>query len=545
MSQRSRNLPGDAAVIRQERLLPFLLDPRSYPHRPRSVTLIQTHGAFVFVAPPFVYKVKKAVNFGFLNFSTLQRRRHCCEREVVLNRRLTSDLYLGVLPITEKGGRFAWDGDGRVVEVAIQMRRLAPAYFLDRRLDRGAVTPADLERVAARMAAFYRTQAPGARVSRAGGADQVRRLTDGNFQHMRQFAGRTLPDASLQALEAYTARAFQRLARAFEARVREGHVVDGHGDLHLEHIHLTPRTLNIYDCIEFNDRFRQLDVAADIAFLAMDLDFRGRPDLARLVSERVSQALNDPGLLRMLDFYKCYRACVRGKVESLRSVAHAAPHGERTDAAVRARDYFRLALRYAVSGSSPMVLVVLGPPATGKSTVAAALARELGWDRLVSDRLRKELAGVPLHHRGSSAERRQLYSRARTEATYEALIVAAVTEAARGQSVILDATFSARRHRETLRKRCAGAGADCCFIELWAPATILRARLEARARAPGEVSDARLEDLSTVLRRYHPPSELPSRDRIRIGTSRPSDAVLARILTALARRQAGRGSSRR
>ena len=522
----------------QERLLPFLLNPRSYPHRPRTVRLIQTHSAFVFVAPPYVYKVKKAVNFGFLDFSTLARRHRFCEREVRLNQRLTDDIYLGVIPICATPTGFRWGDGGPVIEYAIRMRQLGASGFLDHRIRTHAATGRDLDRVVERLARFYETQTPSAAVAGAGRISRLRTATRENFRQTRGFVGNTLSPATYRAIREFTNTCYATRADLFAARVSGGRIRDCHGDLHLEHIHLTPRALNIYDCIEFNERFRRVDVANDLAFLAMDLDFHGRPDFARRVVRRMAERLDDPGMVRLMDFYKCYRAYVRGKVESLHSVAHAAGESERRASARRAERYFRLALQYAVAGSHPMIVAVMGPPGSGKSTIAQALARELGWDVVSSDRIRKEQAGVPLHVRGDAAARQRLYSATRTQQTYHGLCTAAVAAATEGRSLIVDATFGQAEHRAALRQACARAGATCCFVELRAGLGVTRERLRRREGKPGEISDARWEDFADLIRRYNPPDEIPDGDRLRIHGNADPDTAVSKALSLLARRQA-------
>lgn len=529
---------GDAALAAQERLLPFLLDPATYPHHPRSVRLIQTHSAFVFVAPPHVYKMKKAVNFGFLDFSTLQRRHHFCKREVELNRRLTSGVYLGVLPIVRVRGGLRLGGTGRIVDYAIHMRQLSARYFLDHLLERNAVDTPMLDRVIERLATFYRDQRPDPKLAEAGRIPSLRVATDENFRQSRPFIGTIVSASTTEAIRCYTESSYRRLARVFNARVREGRIRDCHGDLHLEHIHLTPRSLNIYDCIEFNERFRKVDVANDVAFLAMDLDFRGRRDLARHVTVGMATELGDDGMLRLMPFYQCYRAVVRGKVESLRSQAHAASEADRRSGAEFARRYYRLALNYAVAGTRPLVLVVMGRPGSGKSTLARALAEELGWNRIASDEVRKARAGVAADRRGTAAERRRLYSATRTNDTYRELAKAAVGQPSTAHGLVLDATYSRRKHRDALRRQCASAGIAICFVEARAPHRVMLARLRARESNPGEVSDARIEDLPMLPVTIEPAKEIPAADHIRISTHHTPDATAAKALSALARRQA-------
>lgn len=534
MSDASANARAPDEAARQERLLPFLLNPRSYPHRPREVRLVQTHSSFVFIAPPLVFKVKKPVNFGFLNFGTLERRRHFCEREVELNRRLCPGAYLGVVPISATKDGFAFGPGGTVVEYAVKMRQLTERHFLDHLLARGAVTARDLDRIAATLKNFYLAQHPTAEVEAWGRVSRLRISTDENFRQTREFIGRTLSQAAFKAIRRFTNGFYRRQAALFAARVRGKWIRDCHGDLHLEHIHLTPRALHIYDCIEFNDRFRYVDVANDAAFLAMDLDFEGRPDLARHFAARMAAVLRDDGMPRLMDFYKCYRAYVRGKVESLHSAAHAAPEAERQVSGERARRYFRLALRYAVAGSRPLVLVVMGRIASGKSTLAAALGAELGWPVCSSDRVRKELAGFPLHERSSAAARRRLYSAAMTWRTYDRLATRALTETRAGRGVILDATFARREQRADLRARLMRHNIACQFIEARAGNATVKRRLKARETRADEISDARLEDFAALAALYEPPIELKRSDCLRIQTSGPLARTVARTLRMLA-----------
>jgi aminoglycoside phosphotransferase family enzyme/predicted kinase len=525
------------ALVSQEQLLPFLLNPQSYPHRPKRVRLVQTHSSFVFIARPFVYKVKKPVNFGFLNFSTLEKRRHFCEREVALNRRLCPKVYLGVVPISTRNGRFTFGEGDKVVEYAVQMRKLSDGYFLHQLVERDEVVPGDLNRIAIVLKQFYEAQQPTEEIEAWGRIDRLRISTDENFRQTREFIGHTLSRPAFEAIRFYTDRFYARHERLFASRIKERGIRDCHGDLHLEHIHVTPRALHIYDCIEFNDRFRYVDVANDAAFLAMDLDYEGRPDLARYFATQMASALNDGGMPSLMDFYKCYRAYVRGKVESLHSVAAAVPEQERQASTERARRYFRLALQYAVAGSNPVVLGVMGRIASGKSTLARALGAELGWKVYSSDYVRKKMAGFPLYERRSAAARTRLYSRAMTEQTYDRLLTTAEAQLQKGHSLILDATFARREHRELLAERFGKSGITSRLLEAQASKAAVKQRLRAREAKPDEVSDARLEDFGMLTRLYEPPVELPAAQYVKVRTAGPLDQTVTKALQNLARLQ--------
>jgi predicted kinase len=280
-----------------------------------------------------------------------------------------------------------------------------------------------------------------------------------------------------------------------------------------------------------------VDVANDAAFLAMDLDYEGRPDLSRYFATQMASALNDDGMPRLMDFYKCYRAYVRGKVESLHSVAHAAPEEERQASAERARCYFRLALQYAVAGSQPLVLAVTGRIASGKSTLAHALGTELGWEVYSSDYVRKKMAGFPLYERSSSGARSRLYSQAMTEQTYDRLLATAERQVQEGHSVVLDATFARRQQRNLLAARFGKRGIAWRFLEAQASNAAVKQRLRAREAKPDELSDARLEDFGLLTRLYEPPVELPAVQRVKVRTSGPLDQTVAKALQSLARLQ--------
>ena len=529
--------PGATQQLAQEQLLPFLLNPNSYPHRPRLVRLIQTHSSFVFLAPPFVYKIKKAVNFGFLNFSTLEKRRHFCQREVELNRRLCPKMYPGVVPIARTRHGFAFGEEGEVVEYAVKMRKLSERHFLDKLVERDEIVPGDLDRIVITLKHFYQGQHPTEEIEAWGRIDKLKISTEENFRQTQDFLGKTISGPAFGAIRVYTNQFYQRHARLFARRVQQKWIRDCHGDLHLEHIHVTPRALHIYDCIEFNDRFRYVDVANDAAFLAMDLDYKGRRDLGRYFAEHMAAALNDDGMPCLMDFYKCYRAYVRGKVESLHSLAHAAPEHERQASAERARRYFRLALQYAIAGSQPMALAVTGRIASGKTTLARALAAELDWEVYSSDCIRKKMAGFPLYERSSASARRHLYSAAMTVKVYERLLSMAEAQLQKGRSIILDATFARRAQRQMLAHRFGKRNLPWRLLEVEASDAAVQQRLRVRETKSEEVSDARLEDFPVLTRLYETPVELPAGQWAKVRTTGALQQTVSNALQKLARLQ--------
>jgi aminoglycoside phosphotransferase family enzyme/predicted kinase len=514
------------------RLLAFLRDPDSYPHHPAEIHELHTHASLVFIVPPFVYKIKKPVNFGFLDFSTLAKRRHFCEREVELNSRLAPGIYLGVETITREGGGFSFGGSGPVAECAVKMLRMPADGFMDVRIAAGTAGEAELERVAAVLADFYRKQPSPPDVAEWGTVEKLRISTDENSSQTGAFIGKTLSRGAFDAIRAFTENCYELHRHLFNQRVAAGWIRDCHGDLHLDHVHVTGDALHIYDCIEFNDRFRHLDVASDVAFLAMDLDYHQRPDLAAFFVRRVANLLGDPGMAGLMDFYKCYRAYVRGKVESLHTVAEIADDAERAEAATRARRYFQLALQYAVCGSLPVVMVFMGRVASGKSTLARAVSRELGWTLVSSDERRKTLAGVPLHQRGDAASRKALYTARMTDLTYDSLIRDADESLSAGHGLILDATFSKRSSRDRLREKLGDRKPIWILTEVDESAA--RERLERRDHLDNVVSDARAGDHDFLNAAFEAPDELPGNSVFAINTAGDTGETVRTLLMKMA-----------
>lgn len=514
------------------KLVAFLESPASYPHRPTTVRSTETHISWVFFAAPFVFKVKKPVNFGFLDFSSLEQRRHFCQREVELNRRLAPDIYCGVLPIYKKEESFAFEANGEVAEYCVQMKELQDGFFLHQLLVKELVSEKEINRVISRLQEFYDSETSLPEKEGWGTPEKLRITTDENLALSEKFAGNTLTPGALATIRSFTNDFYESHTDLLKERVRQGRIRDCHGDLRLEHIHITPDRITIFDCIEFNDRLRFIDVANDLAFLAMDFDFEGHRDLGNLLLQNAARAFSDPDLLKLMDFYKCYRAAVRGKVESIEAASCASTQtAEHTS---RAQRYFRLALRYATCGSQQIVLAVMGPVASGKSSVAQQLASELGFPIFSSDRIRKILANVPLTKWTAKDERERVYSDQMTTRTYETLLKDGLTALAGEGGVVLDATFSRRVHRDLLRDQCAKAKARLQLIELGTERSAIQRRLQAREDSAREISDARLEDFEKLTAAYEPPSEFGA-DLIRISTEDLIHDTVAKLLSEMAK----------
>ncbi|HFQ81118.1 MAG TPA: hypothetical protein ENK33_07080 [Desulfobacterales bacterium] len=336
----------------ENKLPPFitgLLQPNGYPHTAADIQLVQTHISYVLLAGDFVYKIKKPVDFGFLDFTTLDKRRHFCAEELRLNRRLCPDLYLQTMTINEENGLFNLKGQGRVVEHCLQMRRMPEDKMMSRIIEAGALSKSMLDNIVELLSDFYQRAEGGEKINKFGSAQAVAVNVLENFEQTASFIGcPSLSQAQFDTITVY-ARNFLACQDKFQKRVAAGKIRDCHGDLYSANICLADKTY-IYDCIEFNERFRYCDVASDVAFLCMDLDFHGLNSLADYFIQAFIDKSHDPELREMLNFYKCYRAYVRGKIGLFTAHAPEVDAATRDKSFQQAGKYFQLAERYAQAG---------------------------------------------------------------------------------------------------------------------------------------------------------------------------------------------------
>jgi len=322
-----------------------LLDPKAYPEISQRIELMQTQMSFIFLTDNYVYKVKKAVNLGYLDYTTLEKRQFYCYREVALNRRLCPDVYLSVVPITRDKNNFSIGGQGEAIEYAVKMRRLPQEAMMDVLLTNNQVSSEMVISLAQKLVDFHQRAETNAAISTFGNLDTIAQNTEENFSQTEKYIGNTISRDKYQRIKAYTDSFTSKNAPLFQKRLVDGRIRDCHGDLHAAHICFTDG-ICIYDCIEFNDRFRYCDVASEVAFLAMDLDHYRRADLSGCFVDAYVAQSQDKELLKLLNFYKCYRAYVRGKVESFKFDDPHISDEERTKALVTARSYFDLAQSY-------------------------------------------------------------------------------------------------------------------------------------------------------------------------------------------------------
>lgn len=516
-------------------LVDALTRPEAYPERPAEVSMRQTHISWLFFTEGFVYKVKKPVNFGFLDFTTLEARRFFCEEEVRLNRRLTSGVYLGVVEVKVKNGQVHLGGSGQVIDYAVHMRRLPEDRMLPTLLAAGDVSPATMHQLAHLLADFHAQAETGPVINQDGTLATVLANWEENFAQTRPYLDWPLSREAYDKVRRRVLTFCRLQAARFEERIADGRIRDGHGDLRAEHICLT-EPIAIFDCIEFNHRFRYGDVAADVAFLAMDLEGQGFADLSQAFVSAYVEYSGDRALLSVLDFYKCYRAFVRAKVECFRLDDPAVTSRDKRLAARAASGYVLQAARYADALKRPWLLLCCGLMGSGKSVLAEALAPDLELTVLRSDVIRKELAGMQPTTGARVPYGEGIYSAERGEATYTQLFERAERLLSQGSSVLLDASFQHARHRTQAMRLAARVGAEFCVLECWCPEEELRRRLEARVAQGGSVSDGRWELIAQQRQAFEPLFEVPPPQHLKVDTTPAPTLAAAEVMRQLAQR---------
>ena len=512
-------------------LVQALLRPGAYPveARPARVELVETHVSYLFLTESYVYKVKKPVDYGFLDFTSLEKRRHFCHQEVVLNRRLSPDVYLGVAEVRRDGDSYAVEGPGETVEYAVQMRRLPRSHTMSELLRSRTLDEVHVRRVADRVHSFHQAAETSPHVTALGGLETVRNNVLENFEQTERYVEQTVSRRDFRRTLAYSRAFLAEREDLFAQRADEGRIRDGHGDLHTAQIFIDD-DIAIIDCIEFNERFRYGDVASDLAFLAMDLDYYGRDDLSRALVDAYVEASGDRGIEDVLDFYKCYRAWVRGKVTSFRLDDPSLSPQARRSLADEARRYFRLAGHYA-RPSGPVLLLTTGLVGTGKSSLARDLAGPLGAEVLTSDVIRKEMAGIPVTERQFAPWGTGLYTEESIEDTYSELHRRAQASLERGRAVVLDASYRKRSWREAALDVARRAQVPALVLECAAPEEDVRARLGRRSRRRRDASAGRWEIYAQQKASYEPLTELSSSEHLIIDTSAARSQTSLHALT--------------
>jgi aminoglycoside phosphotransferase family enzyme/predicted kinase len=462
-----------------------------WPEDELPIEMKQTHISVLLLSRSYVIKLKKPVDFGFLDYTTLDKRLKVCEDEIRLNRRLCPDTYIGLGGVIDLDGQIRFSGrTGKIVDYCVWMKRLPDDRMLDRMVANDRVTEVVIDRVAARLCEFHAEASRGPEILKWGSLAEIRHNWEENFIQTEPFIGRTIGAPAYEAIRSWINEEIEAKAGLFDRRARAGRIVDGHGDVRCESVCVKDNAICIYDCIEFNDRFRCGDVASEAAFLAMDLDARGRPDLGYFFTEAYQRLTGDEDFFSLLPFYRCYRAYVRGKVLSFRLNEAEFSEEERRAAAARAGNFFDLALRYASRLKKPTVIAVGGLSGTGKTSIARAIAGELGLRVISADAVRHSLFGeakrpAPYGEGAYTAEASRL--------TYQTMVERGREMLGADRSVILDATFLHHEDRAIAERMAMDAGAEWRLIECSLAPELVHKRIEEREARREGLSDATWE----------------------------------------------------
>ena len=498
----------------QGSLVAAMMEPAFYPKPPDEVTHKETHISHLFFAGDLVYKIKKPVRYSFLDYSTLAKRRYYLKEELRLNRRLAPSVYLGVMPIAfdESGWRLGGWAEPR--EYTLVMRRLPEKRMLPFLLDTQQVTPDMMRELAQVLAGFHATAKSVRDINPSDYLSALERQWGENLADLERYLVPGADHQALQAIKSSGAEFIEAHKDLLARRVAEGWIRDVHGDLHAEHICFAPEGIQIFDCIDFSASLRRCDLAAEIAFLSMDLCVRGGESLVEPFIARYGELLIDPDRARLLPFFECYRALVRAKVHALRT------GGWNADAA----RYFDFAQRFTWARFKPFLVLICGFSGSGKSTLARALGERLGLAVINSDVVRKMIAGETGRH--AVALNQGIYSPAMTDKTYARMARDAERQILLGRGAILDATFGRKGQCEKIVALAAKHKVPILVIHCSTSEATTERRLRLREAQGTDVSDGRWEIYLAQKATYEPLDEFASERVLELETDMPLEHLV-------------------
>ncbi len=503
-------------------------NPSFYEHPVKKIERKETHISIVFLTGDRVYKIKKPVNFGFLNYETPELREFYCHQEVKLNQRLTSGVYLCVTPVCElPDGTFRLGGCHSPIEHVVVMKQLPDTANFQYLLNSGKYSGENIKKISLHLAQFYSKSsvfAPHQVVY--GDAEFVRFNAYENVYQLMPFTENIGGASLLKWLKSAVYKFTVRYRSLFSDRVSKGHIKNGHGDLRAEHIYLY-NGVQVLDCIEFNDRLRYGDVAVDLAFLFMDLRRLGFSDVAYSILKGYCEHSGDYQLWCLLDFYTAYRSLVRAKVACLETLGLANEELQKREQLYQtARKFMKSGILHTTAYDIPTVIVFMGLPASGKSAHGKRVSSAFHIEHLSSDVIRKEAfpdSKISSFGKGS-------YTSEHRSRVYEIMIKRSKDLVQKGKSVVLDATFSRNSWRQTLLNELSDCKCYILFVETSASVDTLKTRLKRRENKPQITSDARIEHLDSFLKSYEPPVEIPGEMMIKINTEGNALHITGKIM---------------
>jgi aminoglycoside phosphotransferase family enzyme/predicted kinase len=482
----------------QSNLYELLKNPSVYGKENSSVNIIQTHISFVVLTDLYAYKIKKPVNFGFLDFSTLEKRKHFCEEEIRLNKRLCPDIYLDVVTLNLQDKSLKINGPGKIVDYAVKMKQFPQSNIMTNLLKKQKVTREIIKDLILKLVKFYEKSKIIDENNQYGSIKVIKKNTDENFIQTQDMIGITITEETYNYIRNSTNNFLEKMSNQFHKRIKKGFICECHGDLHSGNI-VIDKKIYIFDCIEFNKRFRNIDIASDIGFLAMDLDIQSYPYLSSYLIEKYIQKSKDQDILKILNFYKCYRAYVRGKVIGFKLNDVNTERSEKDKIKNTAKKYFRLAEYYAKIISlqikekeGPLLFITTGLTGTGKSTIARKISFDYNAEILSTDMLRKEIEDIDLYERHHEPYNKGLYSPEKMRNVYEKLLKKSDLYLKNNKNIILDGTFRNEELRSKAKKIGEKNNAIILLIYCNCPEKIVRQYLNKRIEKKS-ISDGRWE----------------------------------------------------
>ena len=519
------NLP---ALVQQ------MLEPEFYAHSvTEPVGLMQTHVSYVLITGDYVYKLKKPVNFGFLDYSTLDKRKHFCQEELRLNQKGAGSLYLSVVQINEDDGRFQIDGDGEAAEYAVKMRQFPQSALLSAQFEQGQLDEERVRSLAKTIAQFHSETQTSDHIRSFGTVESIRQAFDENYEQTADYVGgdsdgdsvaKPQTQKQFDETKAYTDNFFATRQDLLQQRLKRNRIRACHGDLHLGNICEWDGKILLFDCIEFNEPFRFVDVMYDIAYVVMDLELAGRKDLSNAFINEYAEQTGDWEGLKVLPLYVSRQSYVRAKVSSFMLGDPSVSDEDKQAGSAKAAEYYKLSWSYLQDyepGKKGAIAVMSGLSGSGKSTTARVLAQQSNAIHLRSDAVRKHLAGVPLDQKGGD----EIYTPEMTDKTYSQLINLGVDLANEGYAVVLDAKFDRKAKREKAIAAAKAKDIPLTFLHCQAPEDVLKSRLDRRS---GDIADATADILARQS--MEPFADEPVKV---IDTTRSSDEVKKQLADVL------------
>jgi len=545
VEQVGRSTSDSSQIAAQQSLIRKLENPAVYEHAVTELSVIETHGSWVILTGAYVYKIKKAVNFGFLDYSTLEKRRFNCQEELRLNLRFAPHVYLDVIAITGTFERPSLQASGEPIEYAVRMRQFPQSGLLSTLAAQHALTAEHIDALAARVPAMHAAVSIAEKHSEYGLPDDIHHWVMENFDHIRPALREARQRQQLDIIEHWCQQAFDNKRDLLEQRRGDGFVRECHGDLHLGNLAIIEGDITPFDGIEFNPQLRWIDVISEVAFLVMDIQDRGYPRLACRLLNAYLQHTGDYFGLTLLRYYLVYRALVRAKVAVLRQTQARSTLDEQ-DAWYEYASYMKLASRY-VKRPLPALIITHGVSGSGKSFYASRLAEQLGAIQVRSDLERKRLHGYPAGADTQSGIKSGMYSSVASERTYEQLALLARTVIGAGYPVIIDATFLQFARREQFRLLSGALAVPFVLLHFEADKDTLYARIRERQAAAEDPSEAGIEVLEAQLASQErlTPTEIADVISVKLfmdsSTDKLTGQLLGKIHAILANRHPGAG----